>query len=466
MRQINVGLAGLGQIGGAVYQNLSERYECIKKRHGLDIRIIRIAEKDKAVFKNKTAKHKTFTPKSSTLKELARDPKIDIVIELIGGYDLAAEFILDAIKHKKHIVTANKAALAKHGENIFSKAANMVNIGYEASVGGFVPFLSTLDQRYSIEKIKSVIAINNGSTNKMLTEMFQRETFDFKSLTDEFIKEGILEADPSLDIEGIDSMHKLILTARRAFRTKIDINNENLYREGLSRITADDIWYAQEFGQVIKLLSIAIRDTDTIQLRVHPTMIPHNHPFARIDDTINYFRIQADLSMETGIEGRGAGPGPTSSVIIDDVIKIAKNPKMIQTQNPDNYANNYTIEPIGSLTGPYYMRCTVVDQPGVLSQISGIIGICGLNISPEVKQFSNGEGLPAHIVMMLGQNSKELNVKRAVKEIEKLDCNLGRPFYIRMMYQHELTEEQQIIVSEPDSDKCTKNKIPKKLVHT
>jgi len=437
MGDIRVGLAGLGQIGSAVYKNLSQRYNLIKKRHGISIIITRVAEINREVFKKKTSKYKTFKPKFSTLKEIATDPDIDIVIELMGGYEVAADFMKDSIRNGKHVITANKACLAKYGNEILSLAAkHSVNVGYEASVGGFVPFLSTLEKRYTIERIRSIVAINNGSTNKMLTEMFKRPRFDFRELTKEFIKDGILEADPSLDIDGHDSMHKLILTARRAFRTDIGFKEKNMYREGISRITIEDIKYAKQLNQTIKLLSIAEKDKDEIRIRVHPVMLSSRHPFARINDTINYFRIKGDLSDETGVDGRGAGPDPTSSVVIDNLIEIMKNPKARLTPDPKSYKNRFPISPIDKLKGPYYVRFVALNRPGVLHQITGVLRKYKLNISA-VEQMADSRDKPVHIFMLLDKDSIEKNVRKAVEKIDKLSVITGKSFYIRMMYQDE-----------------------------
>ena len=318
--KINIGIIGFGTIGAGTAKILINNAEIIKRRLGLPVVLKRIADLDIKKDRGIKLEKGVLTEKA---EDILNDPDIDIVIELIGGYEPAKKFILKAIENGKNIVTANKALLAVHGEEIYKAAASKgVDIGFEGSVGGGIPIIRILKEGLAANNILSIYGIINGTSNYILTKM-TNEGRAFGDVLSEAQRLGYAEADPTFDIEGIDSAHKLTLLTTLAFGTPVKF--DNIYTEGITRITPLDIEYAKEFGYKIKLLAISKMDNGEIEVRVHPTMVPNEYLISTVDGVFNAIYIQGDAVGETMFYGRGAGDMPTGSAVVSDIIEIARN---------------------------------------------------------------------------------------------------------------------------------------------
>ncbi|MBK9307349.1 MAG: homoserine dehydrogenase [Nitrospira sp.] len=416
--RIGVGIVGFGTVGTGVAKILVNSAALITRRVGVPIELVRVADLDIARDRGVTLKPGVLT---TDAKQVLTDPNVDIVIELIGGYDTAKRVMLDAIAAGKHVVTANKALLAQHGEDIFQAATSKgVELGFEASVGGGIPVIRALTEGLAGNRIESIYGIINGTSNYILSRM-THEGHSFQTVLEDAQRAGYAEADPTFDVAGIDSAHKLAILACLAYGMPVDF--KEVYTEGITSITPVDIAYAKQFGYTIKLLGIAKLMDGEIEARVHPTMLPSTSPIAQVEDVYNAIQLVGDAVGDVVLYGRGAGSMPTGSAVVSDIIAIARNvikgaigrvPVASFQQDQRKPLRVRSMEEISSL---YYLRFTVVDRPSVLAQIAGELGRCGISISSMVQQGRcEGQTVP---VVIKTHSAKERDVQTALREINR-----------------------------------------------
>jgi homoserine dehydrogenase len=431
MKEIKVGLLGFGTIGTGVVRLLSRNASIIEEKLGARLILKSIADLD-----TKTDRGVEVAPGVLTADadQVLTDPDISIIIELIGGYKPSKEFILKAIENGKHIVTANKALLAVHGEEIYAAAARKrVEIRYEAAVGGGIPVLSAIKGNMAANRFDTVLGILNGTCNYILTKM-TREGADFSDTLRNAQELGYAEANPTFDIEGIDTAHKLCILVSLCFGTRVDF--KDIYTEGISSISSIDIDFARQFGYKIKLLAIGKRDGDTIEARVHPTMIPVDYPLADVDGVFNAIRLTGDFVDTVMFYGRGAGMDPTASAVVGDVMAIARNIMVGVSRRSaplgflDEKIATLPIKPIGDTASKYYLRFSVADRPGILARIAGALGENGISIESMI-QTSRHEGETVPIVIMT-HDAHEKDVRNALAKIEEMKITTEKANLIRI----------------------------------
>ncbi|MDX9715048.1 MAG: homoserine dehydrogenase [Dissulfurispiraceae bacterium] len=427
-KNIGIGIIGFGTVGTGTVKILTENAGTIKQRTGLDISVRKIADLD-------TSRDRGVKLADGVLindaRMLLNDPEIDIVVELMGGIHPAKEFILEALKNGKHVVTANKALLATEGNEIFAEAARCgVEIGFEASVAGGIPIIKVLREGLIGNNILAVYGIINGTSNYILTKMTY-EKVEFEDALKEAQALGYAEADPTFDVEGIDTAHKLTILSSLAYGIKLSY--ENVYKEGITRLTAQDIELASELGYKVKLLAIAKAADGAIEMRVHPTMIPHEHLISKVDGAFNAVFVEGDAVGSTLYYGRGAGDMPTGSAVVADIVDIARNmaagsigrvPGILAVNTG---ARLKSMEDIESM---YYFRFSAFDKPGVLSRISGILGSRNISIASVIQKGRSKSGSVPLVV--LTHRAKESDVISAVKEIDGLPVVSDRTLFIRV----------------------------------
>jgi len=428
---ISIGLLGFGTVGSGVVRLLQEEKALLEKRVGATLVLKRIADLDIT-----TARPVSVPPGLLTTQamEIIDDPDIDMVIELIGGYEPSCSFLEKAITAKKHVVTANKALLASKGGELFRLAEkNGVDIGFEASVGGAIPIIKTLKESLVANQIHSVFAIMNGTANFILTSM-TNEKLPFADVLREAQRLGFAEADPTFDVEGIDTAHKLAIVLSLAYGKNVNLNN--IYVEGISRITDQDIAFAEELGYRIKLLAIAIDRGGKIEARVHPTMIPFTHLLANVNANFNAFHVVGNASGSIFLYGQGAGMMPTASAVMSDVVDIARNIRYgIHNRVParsilEEDVQDIALEDFEEIRSHYYFRFSAVDRPGVLSKISGILAEKNISICAVIQKEQMPQG-PVPIVMKTYE-ARERDVREAIQIIDRLDLVLDKTMLIRI----------------------------------
>jgi len=430
MREIKIGLIGFGTVGSGVVRILQENSSLIGQRLGGQIVLNKIADLDLARERDVVVPTDIMTSDATTLID---DPDISIVLELIGGIEPARTFILKAFERGKHVVTANKALLALHGAEIFAASQRHgARIGFEASVGGGIPIIRSLREGLVANKIISIFGVLNGTSNYILTKM-TAEGRRFRDVLKEAQQRGYAEADPSLDVEGIDAAHKLAILASLAFGVPVDF--EKVFVEGISRITPLDIQYSLEFGYRIKLLAIGKGDEEKVELRVHPTMVPSNHLLSTIDGIFNAIYVTGDAVGPTMFYGQGAGGLPTGSAVVSDLVDIcrdtlkdAKKPTLSLT--PLWSREGRALKDMEEVVTPYYLRFTALDRPGVLSKISGILGGRNISIASVIQKGRRGKGTVP--IVMMTHEAKEKDVRQALREIDRLDVIKAKTTLIRV----------------------------------
>lgn len=414
--KINIGIIGFGTVGSGVVRILQRNEELIRRRLGATLHIKKIADLDLSRDRGVKLEKGVITKEA---KDILNDPSIDIVAELIGGYEPARTYILEAFSKGKHVVTANKALLALHGEEIFQSAQkNNVDLGFEGSVGGGIPILRAIKEGLSADSIQSIYGIINGTSNYILTKMTQ-EKRGFDEVLFEAKGLGYAEADPTLDVEGIDSAHKLAILTTLSFGTPVKF--DEIYTEGITKVTPLDIEFAKEFGYKIKLLAIAKLDNGEIEARVHPTMVPEEYLISTVDGVYNAIYVVGDGVGDVLFYGRGAGDMPTGSAVVGDIIDISRNiikgatgRVPVASYNVDA-RKRLRIKKMEEILSLYYMRFMVEDRPGVLSKISGVLGKYDISISAVLqKGRKKDEAVPVVIMTHMAQ---EKNVRRALEEI-------------------------------------------------
>jgi homoserine dehydrogenase len=398
---VNVVLLGLGVIGSGVARALQERAEVYSQRIGAPLSLRRILERrlDRAQAAGVDPALLTADP------EEALSGDVDIVIELLGGEHPAYELMKKSLSRGRYVVTANKEVMAKHGPELLALAAeNGVDILYEASVGGGIPIISPLKRDLCANEISSVRAIINGTTNYILTRM-SRDGLDFDAALAQAQELGYAEADPTNDVDGHDAAFKLAILASLAFRTRVRI--EDVHREGIRRLAARDFRYARELGYAIKLLAVARRQDSSVQLRVHATLVPEDELLAKVGGPINAVEIDGDLTGKVGFQGAGAGPLPTSSAVIADVLDAAKALILETRPFPWRYAADLAVTPLGQLVTRYYIRLEVEDRPGVLAGIARAFGDHEVSIASVIQKETDDAAQTAELVIMTHQAQEE-----------------------------------------------------------
>lgn len=421
MKKVKVGLIGFGTIGTGVVKILSASRELIQKRLGAEVEIVKIADLDITTDRGVAVDREILTTNAD---DVICDPAVDIVIELIGGYEPARSFLLKAIENGKHVVTANKALLAKHGDEIFAALEDKKrSIGFEAAVGGAIPIIRSIREAFVANQYSAIEGIVNGTANYILSKM-SGDQCDFAAVLKEAQDKGYAEADPTFDIEGIDSAHKIAILSRLAYGTPINFDDISI--QGISNITPDDIQCAKEFGYRIKLLAISKYDGKSIDIRVHPAMIPSSHPMANVNGVLNAIRVCDDWMEENILIGHGAGSLPTGSAVVGDVVEIARDILAGSRSRvpPQSYQKaaikQVPIKDIKEIKAEYFLRFSVLDRPGVLSKISGILGQHSISIDSVIQRGRGHKENGVPLVMMTHVAS-ENNIQNALQEIDRLD---------------------------------------------
>ena len=431
MKPINVGLLGIGTVGGGTWEVLKRNADEIQRRAGRAIRITRVADKAlqraRAIVKGKASV-------TADAREVTRAKDIDIVVELIGGYGVAKDLVLDAIAHGKHVVTANKALLATHGNEIFAAAQKKgVMVAFEAAVAGGIPIIKALREGLTANRIEWIAGIINGTSNFILSEM-RDKGHTFAEVLREAQALGYAEADPTFDIEGIDAAHKLTILSALAFG--IPMQFKKAYTEGIAKLTREDIVYAEELGYRIKLLGITKRVAKGIELRVHPTLVPARRLIANVEGVMNAILVKGDAVGPTLYYGAGAGSLPTASAVVADLVDVTR----LITADPGNRVPHLAFQPdrlsdarvlpIGEVETSYYFRMRVLDRPGVLADITRILAQGSISIDAMV-QKEPGEGEQQVDIVLLTHLALEKKVDAALKKIEKLRTVVGKVTKIR-----------------------------------
>jgi len=422
LKPVKVGICGFGTVGGGTFNVLTNNASEIARRAGRDIIIEQVgARRDNADCDTSN------TSITRDIFDVARNPEIDVVVELIGGYDVAKELVMEAIKNGKHVVTANKALIAVHGEEIFAAAKEAgVTVGYEAGVAGGIPVIKAIREGLAANKINRLAGIINGTGNFILTEMRDKGR-DFADVLKEAQELGYAEADPTFDVEGIDAAHKLTILSSIAYG--IPLQFDNCFTEGIGKITRDDVEYAEELGYRIKHLGVSARTQAGIDLRVHPTLIPESNMIAKVDGVMNAVAVNGDAVGDTLFCGPGAGAGPTASAVVADIIDIARGIKVEPLSY--NTLDDVKVLPIEEIETSYYLRMQANDKAGVLANVASILSNKGINIEAIIqKEPAPGETLVPMI--MLTQKVQEKVMNQAISEIEALSDINGTVTRIRV----------------------------------
>lgn len=429
MNVINVGLIGAGTVGCGVIKVLDENRDIIEKRAGIRLEIKKIADIDPERKRPIEISRNLFT---TNAWEIIEDKSIPIVIELVGGTTIARDFILGAIRNRKHIVTANKALLGHYGREIFSAASvNGVDVGFEASVGGGIPIIRAIRDGYVANRILSIYGIINGTSNYILSKMTE-EGREFNDVLRQAQDKGYAETDPSLDIDGIDAAHKLSILIMLSFGTFLDF--EKIHVEGIRGITPLDISFADEFGYKIKLLAIAKSERDGIEARVHPTLVEKGTPIADVSGAFNAIHIVGDAVGPNMLYGMGAGMMPTASAVVSDIVQIAKGVTLGNSHSslPRFYQERASLPliPVSEITAKYYLRFQAEDRPGVLGQIAGSLGKNNISIESVIQK---GRQLGGEVpVVIMTHEAKERDLISALEEIDRFPAIKGKSVFIRI----------------------------------
>ncbi len=431
MEAVKIGLLGFGTIGTGVVKTMLEQQSLLRSRVGVALELKKIADLDITTPRDVEIGNALLT---TDAQEILEDPEIQIVVELIGGYEPAKSHILQAIRNGKHVITANKALLAVHGEEIFTTASqHQVDVGFEGSVGGGIPIIRSLREGFVANNFTEIYGILNGTTNYILTEMTEKgENFDEVLKCAQEL--GLAEADPVLDIEGIDPAHKIIILTYLAFGKQVRM--EQILTEGISTLHAVDIKFARELGYKIKLLAIAKQANHTIEVRVHPTMLHEEHLLAKVDGSFNAVYVVGDIVDSTMFYGHGAGMMPTASAVVGDIVDIARNilkgiSNKIPLTYPPEVSSRLTIQASDQFISRYYLRFTVLDRPGVLSAISGVLAEYNISIASVIQKEAHPvDSVP---VVMLTYKASERNMQQALAKIDQLDVVRDRTILIRVL---------------------------------
>ncbi len=411
MQVINIGFLGFGNIGIGVYKILETKCEEIFKREGIRIKVKKILVRDINKKREIDVDKSLLTDK---ITDIVDDTNISLVAEFMGGEEPARQYVLAALKNKKTVVTANKELMARHWAELEGTAReNGVGLYYEASVAGGIPIIKVIRESLQANNIFEIMGIINGTTNYILTKMSE-DGRSFESVLREAKDLGYAEPDPTSDIEGFDPMFKLSILSTLAFHTRVHV--ENIYREGITNITIDDIKYGKELGYAIRLLAIAKKHGQEIQVRVHPTFIPLDHPLAAVRDSYNGIFIRGDSVGNLMLYGRGAGALPTGSAIVSDIINACLNKyeHTYSTLCNGDWASE-EIQFNDNWETEYFIRMTVKDKPGVLATTAGIFGKHNVSIASVIQKDRNGDGTP---IIFVTHKAKELSIRQAINDMK------------------------------------------------
>ncbi|RTZ93453.1 MAG: homoserine dehydrogenase [Deltaproteobacteria bacterium] len=416
---IGVGVIGFGTVGVGAVRILMENRDVLRRRTGFSLDVVRIADLDLETDRGISVDPEILTRDAHAL---IADPDVDIVVELIGGYEPAASFIKEALEQGKYVVTANKALLATRGWELFEAAdRNGASIAFEASVGGGIPILRSVREGLCANRFRSIHGILNGTANYILTQMSQTG-MDFEDALKEAQQKGYAEADPTFDIEGIDAAHKITILSTMAFGVRVPF--EAVSVKGIKEISQLDVLHARELGLVIKLLAIGVWRENELEIRVQPTMIPESHMLAKVDGVYNAIHVIGDFVGSTLYYGKGAGMNPTGSAVVSDIVSIARQIAK---------GTSYDIPPLGAplasfketgvcdakkIKGTFYLRMMTVDRPGVLSKISGILGEKGISLASVIQK---GEGEEPVAIVMVTHETTQFQIDEAIQVIDHLD---------------------------------------------
>jgi homoserine dehydrogenase len=432
VKPINVGLLGIGTVGGGAYTVLKRNQEEIGRRAGCSITMKVVADKDLDKVRAIVGERVLVTADAF---EVVENPEIDIIVELIGGTGIARELILKAIANGKHVVTANKALLAQHGNEIFAAAQKAdVMVAFEGAVGGGIPIIKSLREGLTANRIEWIAGIINGTSNFILSEMREKGS-SFGDVLKEAQRLGYAETDPTFDVEGVDAAHKLTIMAAIGFGIPMQFGSA--YIEGISKLTREDIRYAEELGYRIKLLGIAKRKANGIELRVHPTLIPTRRLIANVEGVMNAILVKGDAVGQTMYYGAGAGAEPTASAVVADLVDVAR----MMTADPEHRVPHLAFQPdrlsstpilpISEVETSYYFRMRVYDKPGVLADVTRILADSSISIDAMVQKEPH-EGEDQVNIIMLTHLTVEKNVDAALSKIEALPVVAGKVTRIRL----------------------------------
>ena len=431
--KINVGLIGLGTVGSGAFCILRDNAELIRQRVGVPIEIVKIAVRDISRDRRLSCSSSLLTDNPSLIID---DPNIDIIVEVIGGYEPARELLLASMARGKHVVTANKALLAVHGAELHAAAWRAgVTIGFEGSVGGGIPVIKALKESLAGNRILSIYGIINGTSNYILTKMTDEDR-PFDDVLEEAQRAGYAEADPTFDVGGIDTAHKLAILVNLAFGIPIEL--KDIFTEGITEISPLDVDFGKTLGYKVKLLAIAKMHDHKAEARVHPTMVPDEYPIAKVGGVYNAIQIVGDACQDIMLYGRGAGSLPTGSAVVGDIIDIARHillepsSKLVEGgHKPRLYeAPVAELQPMASVSTLYYLRLMALDQPGVLSQISGVLGQHRISIAQMIQRGRKQGGSVPLVIMT--HTALERDIQKALVKIEALSCVTEKPVLIRV----------------------------------
>lgn len=432
MKEISIGLIGFGTIGSGVVKILQDNRDVLESRVGIPLRLKRIADLDIETDRGVGVDRSILT---TDVQEILQDPSISVVVELIGGYEPARTLVLEAFRNGKQVVTANKALLAEYGPEIFGAADRAgVDIGFEAAVAGGIPILRSLREGLVANRFEKILAILNGTCNFILTAMTENPGGSFPDALRRAQDLGYAEADPALDIDGIDAAQKLVLVLGLTHGIRVPI--KRIYVEGIRGINPFDVIMAREFSYKIKLLAIIISHATHVEARIHPTMLPADHPLARVDGVFNGIYLQGDMVGEQLFYGRGAGQEPTASAVIGDVIETARNIIRGETGGvpplgyPEDWKAPGGVMEMNDIVTNYYLRVQALDRPGVLSKIAGIMAEHSISIHSVIQKGRDRAGTVP--VVFLTHLAKEADIQEACKRIGMLESVEGMPVILRI----------------------------------
>jgi len=425
MKEVRIGVIGFGTVGSGVVKGLRLNRRAIRERTGLDITVKTIADLDLERDRGVDTAGITLT---RDYRDIAGDEEVSIVVQVVGGTETAFDIMKELLERGKNVVTANKALLAERGPELFETARrNGVTIAFEASTAGGIPILSTLRTGLAGNTIQSVYGIVNGTSNYILSSMTHRD-LAYEEALREAQENGYAEEDPTLDVEGIDAAHKLILLAALGFRRIVSM--EDIHIEGITAVKSKDIAFARELGYTVKSLAVAARRENGLELRVHPTLLPRDHPLSAVSDAYNAVCVRGNLVGETMFYGKGAGSEPTASAVIADVIETASGVygKTFETLCYFTGEEEIRVIPFSETVSKFYMRLTVEDKPGVLARITGVLTRTGISIASIIQKET--AGTHAEIELMTHE-CRERDFQEARAEIERLEVVKEKASFIR-----------------------------------
>ena len=432
MKPINVGLLGIGTVGGGTYTVLKRNAEEIARRAGRPIQVVAVADKNLELARKVTGEACRLTDDAFSI---VTDPEVDIVVELIGGYGVAKDLVLKAIENGKHVVTANKALLANYGNEIFAAAQKKgVTVAFEAAVAGGIPIIKALREGLTANRIEWIAGIINGTTNFILTEM-RDKGLAFDVVLKEAQRLGYAEADPTFDVEGVDAAHKLTIMSAIAFGNPMNFAKAHI--EGISKLEAADIKYAEQLGYRIKLLGITRRTPEGVELRVHPTLIPAKRLIATVEGAMNAVLVKGDAVGPTLYYGKGAGAEPTASAVIADLVDVTR----MHSADPEHRVPHLAFQPdamadlpilpMAEVVTSYYLRMRVEDKPGVLADITRILADQQISIDAMIQREPD-EGEEQTDIIILTHKTREKNADAAIAKIESLAVVKGKITRLRL----------------------------------